>query len=81
MQLASALRRGGLGQSSAQHRDPNEQVWHPDRIELQLAHAERNKVRGAYNKAQRIAERRKMMQAWADHLDGLKATGNVVPIR
>jgi integrase len=59
----------------------NEQGWHPDLIELQLAHAERNKVRGAYNKAQRIAERRKMMQAWADYLDGLKATGNVVPIR
>jgi integrase len=59
----------------------NEQGWHPDLIELQLAHAERNKVRGAYNKAQRIAERRKMMQAWADYLDGLKASGNVVPIR
>ena len=59
----------------------NEQGWHPDLIELQLAHAERNKVRGAYNKAQRIAERRKMMQAWADYLDGLKATVNVVPIR
>jgi integrase len=59
----------------------NEQGWHPDLIELQLAHAERNKVRAAYNKAQRIAERRKMMQAWADYLDGLKAGGNVVPIK
>src|SRR6185437_6085588 len=51
----------------------NEQGWHPDLIELQLAHAERNKVRGAYNRAQRLAERRKMMQAWADYLDGLRA--------
>jgi integrase len=59
----------------------NEQGWHPDLIELQLAHAERNKVRGAYNKAQRLAERRKMMKAWADYLDGLKAGGSVVPIR
>jgi integrase len=59
----------------------NEQGWHPDLIELQLAHAERNKVRAAYNRAQRLAERRKMMQAWADYLDGLKAGGNVVPIR
>jgi integrase len=59
----------------------NEQGWHPDLIELQLAHAERNKVRAAYNKAQRLAERRKMMQAWADYLDGLKGGGNVIPIR
>ena len=59
----------------------NEQGWHPDLIELQLAHAERNKVRAAYNRAQRLTERRKMMQAWADYLDGLKAGGNVVAIR
>ncbi len=51
----------------------NEQGWHPDLIELQLAHEERNKVRAAYNRAQRLAERRKMMQAWADYLDGLRA--------
>ncbi|MGA7538307.1 MAG: hypothetical protein WBW93_06025 [Steroidobacteraceae bacterium] len=48
----------------------------------QLAHSERNKVRAAYNKAQRLSERKKMMQAWADYLDGLKAGegGKVVPI-
>jgi hypothetical protein len=46
----------------------NEQGWHPDLIELQLAHAERNKVRAAYNHAQRLDERRKMMQAYADYL-------------
>jgi integrase len=50
----------------------NEQGWHPDLIELQLAHAERYKVRAAYNQAERLAERRQMMQAWADYLDGLK---------
>jgi integrase len=58
----------------------NEQGFPPDVIELQLAHKERNKVRAANNRAQRLAERRKMMQAWADYLDGLKA-GNVVPLR
>jgi integrase len=52
----------------------NEQGWHPDLIELQLAHAERNESRGAYNRAQRLPERRKMMQAWADYLDGLRAS-------
>jgi integrase len=52
----------------------NEQGWNPDLIELQLAHKERNKVRAAYNRAQRLAERRQMMQAWADYIDGLRAT-------
>ena len=60
----------------------NEQGWHPDLIELQLAHAERDPVRAAYNLAQRLPERRKMMQAWANYLDGLKAgSDKVVPIR
>jgi integrase len=59
----------------------NEQGFPPDVIELQLAHAERNKVRAAYNKAQRLPERRKMMQAWADYLDGLRAGATVVPLR
>jgi integrase len=61
----------------------NELGWHPDLIELQLSHQERNKVRAAYNQAQRLDERRKMMQAWADHLDTLRAGGGnkVVPIK
>jgi integrase len=59
----------------------NEQGYHPDLIELQLAHRERNQVRAAYNKAQRLPERRKMMQAWADYLDGLKEGANITPIR
>jgi integrase len=59
----------------------NELGWHPDLIELQLAHAERNKVRAAYNRAQRLDERRKMMQAWGDYIDGLRAGNNVVPLK
>ena len=59
----------------------NEQGYHPDLIELQLAHAERNQVRAAYNKAQRLPERRKMMQQWADYLDQLKAGADIVPFR
>lgn len=51
----------------------NELGWNPDLIELQLAHKERNKVRAVYNRAQRLAERRTMMQAWADHIDDLRA--------
>ena len=49
----------------------NEKGFPPDVIELQLAHSERNKVRAAYNHAQRLVERRQMMQAWADLLDSL----------
>ncbi len=58
----------------------NEMGFHPDLIERQLAHGERNKVRAAYNRAQMLDERRAMMQQWADHLDSLRAGGNVVPI-
>lgn len=57
----------------------NELGWHPDLIELQLAHAERNESRGAYNRAQRLPERRRMMQAWADYLDGLRAAASPPP--
>ena len=62
----------------------NESGVAPDLIELQLAHAERNKVRAAYNRAQRLAERRQMMQRWADYLDELRVMAsnpNVVPLR
>ena len=58
----------------------NEQGFPPDVIELQLAHAERNKVRAAYNKAQRLAERRKMMHTWADYLDGLRFAHSQSPL-
>ncbi|MES2886159.1 MAG: tyrosine-type recombinase/integrase [Pseudomonadota bacterium] len=54
----------------------NELSWNKDAIERQLAHGERNKVRAAYNYAEHLPLRRKMMQAWADHLDGLR-DGNI----
>ncbi|WP_363797449.1 integrase arm-type DNA-binding domain-containing protein [Lysobacter firmicutimachus] len=61
----------------------NEMGWAPDVIERQLAHAERNKVRAVYNRAQYLAERKKMMTAWADYLDHLRAhpESNVVPFK
>lgn len=58
----------------------NEQGWHRDAIERQLAHAERDNVRAAYNYAEHLLERRKMMQAWADYLNGLKTGADVVAI-
>jgi integrase len=55
----------------------NEQGWHPDAIERQLAHCEEDDVRAAYNYAEYLPERRRMMQAWADYLDGLRAATSV----
>jgi integrase len=49
----------------------NEQGWNPDLIELQHAHTGRNKVRAAYNRAQRLPERPKMMQR--EHQGGVRA--------
>jgi len=60
----------------------NEMGWRADAIERQLAHAESNKVREAYTSAaQYLDERKKMMQAWADYLDKLKAQKKVVPLK
>jgi hypothetical protein len=35
-----------------------------------LAHAQKDKVASAYDRAQFLAERKVMMQEWADYLDG-----------
>ena len=50
----------------------NEQGWNRDAIERQLAHGERNAVRAAYNYAEHLPERRRMMQAWSDYMDELR---------
>jgi integrase len=57
----------------------NEQGYKPDVIERQLAHAEQNEIRAAYNHAEYLPERREMMQHWADYLDRMKG-GNVIPL-
>ena len=55
----------------------NENGWTPDAIERQLAHVEGNAVRAAYNYAEHLDERRRMMQWWADYLEGLRHGGNM----
>lgn len=50
----------------------NEQRFRHKAIELQLAHKEKNKVAGAYNKAEYLEERIAMMQHWADYIDTLR---------
>lgn len=63
--------------------------YHEDWVEMQLAHSEENEVRGAYNAAEYIVPRRRMIQDWADFLGGQNVVGdphtsgadNVVDIR
>ena len=59
----------------------NEQGWHRDAIERQLAHGERDAIRAAYNYAEHLPERRKMMQHWADYLDGLRSGAKVITFK
>jgi integrase len=54
--------------------------FRPDFIEHQLAHAVRDPNGRAYNRTAHLAERRAMMQAWADYLDKLKAGAEVIPL-
>jgi integrase len=53
----------------------------PDFIEHQLAHAVRDPNGRAYNRTAHLPERRKMMQLWADYLDGLKQGATVIPFK
>lgn len=48
----------------------NEKGWPHDAIEKQLAHSDKNSIRGIYNHAQYMDKRREMMQWWADWIDG-----------
>ncbi len=54
--------------------------FRPDLIEHQLAHAVRDPNGRAYNRTAHLPERRKMMEAWADYLDKIKAGAEVIPI-
>ena len=83
--INAALR--GMGYSSDMHTAhgfralfstvANECGWNPDVIERQLAHAERNGVRAAYHRSTYMQDREKLLQWWADYLDGRKS-GTVV---
>lgn len=55
----------------------NECGWNPDVIERQLAHKEANEIRAAYHRSTYLKDRERLMQWWADYLDGRKS-GNVI---
>lgn len=50
-------------------------------VDRQLAHAQKDKIASAYDRAQFLDERKKMMQHWADYLDGVKANNNVIAFK
>ena len=50
----------------------HEMGYRPEIIERQLAHVEGNKTKAAYNHAEYLPERREMMRAWADWVDGVR---------
>jgi integrase len=47
----------------------NERGYSADAIERQLSHMPEDRIRATYNRAEYLAERRTMLQAWADWLD------------
>lgn len=59
----------------------NGRGYNKDWIERQLAHGDSDEIRGTYNHAAYVEQRREMMQAWADSIDALCAGANVVSIR
>lgn len=86
----AGLRRMGFEKSEvtghgfrAMARTILDEVLHvrPDFIEHQLAHAVKDPNGRAYNRTTHLAERRKMMQLWADYLDGLKSGAQVIPMK
>jgi integrase len=83
----SALARMGFKGSATAHgfralfsTVANECNWNPDAIERQLAHVERNGVRAAYHRSTYLDDRAKLMQWWADYLDG-RRTNKVVKMK
>ena len=55
--------------------------YNPDAIERQLAHKDKNKIRGIYNRAEYLEERREMLQYWADYMDDLRLGKDVVSFK
>lgn len=49
--------------------------YHEDWVEMQLAHSENNAVRGAYNAAEYLEPRRRMLQDWANFVSDQEARG------
>ena len=85
--ILMALRRMGYAKKMSGHGFRslastilNEKGYSPDVIERQLSHEDDDKIRSAYNRAEYLLERKKMMQDYADILDGMKAAKNNIKV-
>lgn len=58
----------------------NGRGYNRDWIERQLAHGDKDEIRGTYNHAHYLEQRRGMMQSWADEIDALCSGANVISI-
>lgn len=88
--LTNALRRMGYSQeelhvhglrATARTLIRQELGFDEEPIERQLGHAVKGPLGAAYNRADFVEERKRMMQVWADYLDKLKTGGGIIPIR
>ena len=71
--LAAATERYWEGWRTVASTWANERGYSPDAIERQLAHVPENRVRSAFNRAEYMPERSRMLQSWADWLDEAEA--------
>ncbi len=87
--VLAAMRRMGIGKEEmcghgfrAMARTILDEVlgYRVDWIEHQLAHAVKDANGRAYNRTSHLKDRKKMMQGWADYLDSLKTSSNVIPV-
>lgn len=85
MALNTMIRRMGYGGRATGHGFRHtmstilhEQGYNTAWIETQLAHVDKNSIRGTYNHAQYIDGRREMLQWYADYIDALENGDNVV---
>ena len=87
--VLAALRRLGFSKDEmtghgfrAMARTVLDEILHvrPDYIEHQLAHAVRDPLGRAYNRTAHLAERKIMMQQWADYLDRLRVGADIIPL-
>jgi len=86
--LNSALARMGYKGMATAHgfrttfsTSANESAWDGDLIEKQLAHEERDDVRAAYNRAQYLEQRTKLMAWWGDRIEALSKGAKVIPFK
>lgn len=86
--MNSALARMGYKGEATAHgmrtlfsTSANEAGHRGDVIERQLAHEERDDVRGAYNRAEYMAERRRLMTWWGERVDSMRRGAEVIPFK